>query len=341
MTGRAARTTPICTIAIPARNEAALIGRCLDAIAAQTIGAHRLGVIVLANNCTDDTFAIASASHWPMRMTVIEQQLAGGRAHAGTARRMAVQCAAEQSAIILTTDADCVPDADWAAAMLASFAAGADAVSGRVSGDWDEMKTQDPAALAIGALEWEYLALLARAEATFDPRAHDPWPRHAQQCGANIAITAVMLARVGGVPALPCGEDRSLLRAVDAAGGRLRHDPRPHVTASARTCGRAEGGMADALAARLMPGYRCDAQFERASILVARLQARCAARAAWAACAAHRAPPNFGAAWAQALATRPGLHPARIAPAQLPAEIAALRRLIADADTDAHAVAPE
>lgn len=261
MTGRAARTAPICTIAIPARNEAALIGRCLEAIAGQTIGAGRLGVIVLANNCTDETSAIARASHWPMMMTVIEQDFASGEAHTGTARRIAVQCAADYSAAVLTTDADCVPDDDWAEAMLASFAAGADAVAGRVSGDWAELQSHDPAALAIGALECEYLDLLARAEATFDPRPHDPWPRHAQECGANIAITADMLARVGGVPALPCGEDHALLDAVDAAGGRLRHDPRPHGTASARITGRAAGGMADVLAARLAPGYCCDAQF--------------------------------------------------------------------------------
>jgi cellulose synthase/poly-beta-1,6-N-acetylglucosamine synthase-like glycosyltransferase len=329
MTGRAARTAPICTIAIPARNEAALIGRCLEAIARQTIGAERLGVIVLANNCTDETSAIARASHWPMMMTVIEQDFASGEAHAGTARRIAMQRAADHGAAVLTTDADCVPDDDWAEAMLASFASGADAVAGRVSGDWAEMQSHDRAALAIGALEWEYLALLARAEATFDPRPHDPWPRHAQECGANIAITAAMLARVGGVPALPCGEDRALLNAVEAAGGRLRHDPRPHVTASARTSGRAAGGMADALAARLMPGYRCDAQFERAETLVARLQARCAARAAWAA-APRPALGNFSVAWTTQLAARPDLQPARITPAQLPAEIAALRQLIAD-----------
>ena len=55
-----------CAIAIPARNEAALIGRCLSSLAAQTVDPASFAVVVVANNCTDDTAAIAQASHWPM-----------------------------------------------------------------------------------------------------------------------------------------------------------------------------------------------------------------------------------------------------------------------------------
>lgn len=319
--------SPICAVAIPARNEAVLIGRCLTALAEQTVNPAQIAVIVLANNCDDETAAVARASHWPMQMTVAERRLAQDIAHAGTARRLAMQLAAAQSDIILTTDADCIADADWAESMISSFAGGADAVAGRVSGDWEELQHQDAAALAIGALEWEYLGLLGEAEAVFDPRPHDPAPRHAQQCGANIGITRAMLQRVGGVPALPCGEDRALLRAVDDTGGKLRHDPRPHVTASARLAGRAAGGMADALAARQSADYLCDEQFEPAHTLVARLRARQALRQRWRGASGS----TFGQAWSQYLTEHTELHPACITPAQLVDESAALRCLIAEA----------
>lgn len=322
--------SPVCAIAIPARNEAALIGRCLASLAGQTVDPASLVVVVLANNCTDDTATIACGSQWPMMMVVREYDFAEDKAHVGTARRSAMQEAAEYSPIVLTTDADCVADRDWVAAMLTSFAEGADAVAGRVSGDWEEMRHHDPDALAIGALEWEYLALIGEAEARFDPRPHDPAPRHAQHCGANIGITGTMLTQIGGVPALPCGEDRALLQSVDRVGGRLRHDPRPHVTASARANGRAKGGMADALASRAHPGYRCDAQFERADALVARLQARGEARRAWENLP-NGSRESFADLWARSLADQTGNPPTLLAPDQLPGEIATLRRLIAGA----------
>lgn len=325
---------PICAIAIPARNEAALIDRCLASIADQTVDPASLLVIILANNCTDATAAKAREAHWPMVMVVKEENFASDKAHAGMARRCAMEKAARHSPIILTTDADCVADRDWVAAMLASFEDGADAVAGRVSGDWEELRHHDPAALAIGALEWEYLALIGHAEALFDPRPHDPAPRHAQQCGANIGITRAMLATIGGVPALPCGEDRALMRAVDDVGGRLRHDIRPHVTASARSNGRAAGGMADALSRRTSPDYRCDEQFERAETLVARLQARSEARRAWS--ARPRGCPRgsrggFAEYWSLAQAQLSFNLPPPLAPSELPDEIAKLTRLIAGA----------
>jgi cellulose synthase/poly-beta-1,6-N-acetylglucosamine synthase-like glycosyltransferase len=316
-----------CAIAIPARNEAALIGRCLTALAAQTAHPASLAVIVVANNCTDATAAIARASHWPMQMTVIEEHFSAGQAHAGSARRLAVQVAALQSDIILTTDADCVADSDWAASMMTAFSRSVDAVAGRVSGDWDELRHQSETALKIGGLEWEYLSLLGEAEALFDPRDHDPAPRHAQRCGANIGITRMMLEQVGGVPAVPTGEDRALLHAVERIDGRLRHDPHSHVTASARITGRAAGGMADALAARLSADYLCDDQFERAETLVARLRARHAARQRWS----RRDGATFGQEWSAHLPSQPRLQPQRITPAELPHEIAILRHLIANA----------
>lgn len=308
-----------CAIAIPARNEAALLPRCLSALASQTIASQHYATIVIANNCTDDTVDSAGSVAELDNLHIREISLSPECAHAGSARAAAMAAAAELSDIILTTDADCVPDCDWVEAMLAAFARNVDAVAGAVSGDWNELQHQPKAALATGKLEWEYLALLAQAEAVFDPVPHDPAPRHAQRCGANIGITKAMLKQVGGVPQIPSGEDRALLNAVERHGGKVRHDPRPHVTASARTVGRASGGMADALALRNSDDYVCDAQFEPADQLVQRLRHQRLAR---------NRDGQLSNCDFDALK---GQKKQRLRPAQLPAEIDRLRAMIAAA----------
>lgn len=297
-------------VAVPARNEAGLIGRCLDALAAQR-GAGPFTVTVMANDCDDDTAAVARAPRG-LDVRVIEARFPPAARHAGRARREAMAAAAGTGApILLTTDADCVADADWIARHRALFATGLDAVLGRVSGDKAEMDAFSDEARAIGRLEWDYLVLIAEGQARFDPRPHDPLPRHAQCCGANLAITRAMLETVGGVPAIPTGEDRALIDLVERAGGRVRHDPGPHVVASARLDGRATGGMADALKGRLSPGYLCDAQFRPAAALLAEWRGRASGRLP------RMVEPSSGR---------------RLTPADLPAEIAALRSAIADHD---------
>ena len=337
--------TPLrCTVAIPARNEAALIGRCLGALARQTVDPRLFEIVVLANNCSDGTAEVARSAAYPGLLRIVERSLPPGSAHAGGARRAAFEEARGEGPI-LSTDADCVPDPDWVEASLDAFASGADAVAGRVSGDWEELKHLPPDMLEIGALEWEYLSLVAKAADRFDPRPHNPLPGHVQRCGANLAITAAMLRRVGGVPPIPTGEDRALFAAVERLDGQVRQDMRSHVVASARTRGRASGGMADAIAARARADYLCDPQLEPARALVRRLRLRRRARAAWACNAFDRyaaatgltldpAAPAFGVAWEALEATAPLLARARLTPADLPVEIATLRGLVEGATRD-------
>ena len=52
---------PTVAIIIPARDEAANIGRCLAAIIAQAYPAERLSVVIVDDHSADDTFAIAAA----------------------------------------------------------------------------------------------------------------------------------------------------------------------------------------------------------------------------------------------------------------------------------------
>lgn len=316
-------SSTIVAIAIPAYNEADRIGRCLDSLAAQD-DPGPIVTVVVANNCSDATATIARAPR-AIRVDVIEHSFALQERGAGAARRMAMELAAQHGAIVLTTDADCVADRDWVRAHRAAFARGADAVAGRVSADWSELRLHPQPALRIGELEWTYLGLIAEAEPLFDPVAHDPAPRHAQRCGANLGMTRAMLERVGGVPPLATGEDRALLAAVEQADGRIRHDPAPHVTASARLVGRAGGGMADALRQRLGVDYLCDEHLVPADALVAMWRARHAARAAWQ--AGVMADTSFGSVWAAV--ARKSHVARRLRPTDLPAEIDRLRDWIA------------
>lgn len=64
MTSRSARRdrTPLVTVVIPARNEAADIERCLEAVAKQDYPADRLEVLVVDGASTDGTVAVAEAA---------------------------------------------------------------------------------------------------------------------------------------------------------------------------------------------------------------------------------------------------------------------------------------
>ena len=322
-------------VAIPAKDEADRIEACLKRLSRQTY-LRRFGVVVLANNCSDSTAALARACQTgQMKVNVMEVDLPLPIANAGQARKLAMDAAAQMTApsgIVLTTDADAVANTDWLAQMMRAFACGNDAVAGAVSADWNELSLFPKDVLDIGALEWEYQKLVAHIEALVDPDPQDPWPRHNQNCGANAGITASFYERIGGLPALPVGEDRAMFDAVRALDGRVRHSPAAHVTASARTVGRAAGGMADALLNRHDADYLCDDLLEPVTDLVRRISWRRQSRAAWREGALeqwladinHQIAPSvtdpklpFGTIWASLEQTHPKLKKHRLAPHQL------------------------
>src|SRR3954468_12343364 len=103
-------------VAIPVRNEAEWIGRCLRSLACQTRPPH--AVMLLLNNCTDGTASIARscAQHMPYRLHIQSHNFAAPLAGAGHARRLAMQAAAAVAGphgVLLTTDADTVVAGDW------------------------------------------------------------------------------------------------------------------------------------------------------------------------------------------------------------------------------------
>jgi GT2 family glycosyltransferase len=338
-------------VAIPARDEAERLPACLRALAEQVDQYGRpmvhgaFGVVVFANNCSDDSAQVArlAAEGAPFAIRVVEARLASKQSHAGGARRVAMDLAeawlqelSAEDGIIMTTDADSRVAPDWISANLKAFDQGAEAVLGRISLD-EEGELLPPMFHARGKLESVYEDLLTELSARLDPQESNPWPHHATISGATLAVTREIYLRVGGLPRVALGEDKALVAALRRLDARVRFAPDVSVVTSARTAGRAPGGVADTLALRSAePAALCDEALEscatayRRALWRGRLRRTGFAGAGrW--CAALRVTDRaarrsmcsstFGEAWGRIESASPVLARRRLAPAQLPREI--------------------
>jgi hypothetical protein len=273
-------------VAIPVHNEAAHIEHCLLALARQTC-ARPFETVALLNNCTDETARIVRrvAPAMPYKLHVRECWIDPSMINAGVARRLATQHAAsiaKRDGIILTTDADSRVASNWIAANIAEIDAGSDAVAGMAQLD-DQDAASLPGHLLIDEEKSEaFGTLLDEIDWLLDPDAADPWPRHTQHSGASIAVRAGWLARAGGIPAVPLGEDRQLFAQLRRVDARIRHSRNVVVTVSGRIVGRAKGGMADTIARRMREGDKwLDDCLEPAADRVRRATLRAFMRRAW------------------------------------------------------------
>jgi hypothetical protein len=150
-----------------------------------------------------------------------------------------------------------------------------DAVAGAVALD-----PGDEAALTLqlrerGRREAAYAAILVEIDCLLDPIPHDPWPRHGTASGASFAVSLEAYRSIGGLPAIPLGEDRALARSLEAGGWRLRHGPNVHVVTSGRLIGRASGGAADTIRLRNEdPAAACDPRLEPLATAIRRARWR-------------------------------------------------------------------
>jgi hypothetical protein len=252
-------------VAIPAKDEEDRIEDCLLALDAQRdLSGTRLprgtfSVLLLINNSTDGTAARAARlkPSLSFELHILPIDLPPQKAHAGGARRLALGLAALlleadgfSDGILLTSDADSRAAPDWIARNLAAIEAGADAVAGHFVLDPHEEAMLPAPLRRRERQEAAYRALLCELEARLDRRASEPWPRHATESGASIAMHLSAYRAVGGVPSIALGEDKALLAEFRAHGFRVRHDPTVAVVTSARLVGRAAGGAADTMRRR-------------------------------------------------------------------------------------------
>jgi glycosyltransferase involved in cell wall biosynthesis len=142
-------------VAILVRDEEERLPACLRALArqrdrlGQAISPMLVRVVLFANNCADRSASLARKleADLSLDVRVVEARLPPATAHAGAARRAAMELveAGGRDGVILTTDADSQVAPNWIAENLAAFAAGAEAVLVRI--DLGEEAARLPEAL--------------------------------------------------------------------------------------------------------------------------------------------------------------------------------------------------
>jgi glycosyl transferase family 2 len=357
------RMAPETIVAIPARDEAGSIGPCLSALAhpvgldGKRLDGAAFGVVLLLNNCRDATAEIARdfSRRLPYQVRILLIELPDQQAHAGGARRFAMDAAADwvleakrADGYLLTTDADTRVAPDWIVRQHVAFAKGADVVAGMVYDDPTEFRRLPTKLRWRGRLEARYTWLLTEIEARLDPDPDDPWPRHAMAPGASLGVRLSWYRRVGGVPMLACGEDRTLVSRLSAAGARVRHCLQTRVITSCRLEGRAAGGAADTMRQRIAERESfCDAGLEPALDAMRRYFWRGLLRRwhreAWLANNHEWAPSlglsaenavdvahlaDFAALWEAVTSQSPQLVSRLLRPAELPEEISRAKRIV-------------
>ncbi len=217
-------------VAVPARNESASIGACLDSIdlAAASTGLSVVAVVA-ADSCTDAsaTLARAHVGRW-MTTRVVEgtwRSASGARAAAVATGLTAVGALPPASVWIANTDADCVVPADWLLRQLRHCGDTGVAVAGIVALD---VLTTDPAIVAGFAQLYDI-----------------DGPVHRHVHGANLGLRADAYAAAGGWrPRAVLGEDHDLWRRLAQAGVARAQPTDIVVTTSSRQHGRLPGGFA-------------------------------------------------------------------------------------------------
>jgi glycosyltransferase involved in cell wall biosynthesis len=252
----------VCVI-VPVRNEAETLEATLNALNYQIdlegkrLDLQRYEVILLANNCSDNSAEVArnfARLHPQLVLHVAELTLPPAEAYIGRVRQILMDEAhrrliyiGRKHGIIASTDGDSQVTPTWIAANLAEIEAGADAVGGRIYTTKSDRATLNPYAKACYLREVGYRSLIAELEAYIDPDPYDYFPRHYQHYGASLAVTAQMYKQAGGLPAVRTPEDVAFYQALLRVNARFRHSPLVKVVTSARQTGRAALGLSNQL----------------------------------------------------------------------------------------------
>lgn len=228
-------------ICIPARNEAS----SLPALFAAFDRLHRqsvnLQICLLLDSCHDASVRVAD-SYAARGLPVITDHIVQAEPNAGRARHAAMLlgvAALDGPGLLLSTDADSVPDADWLQAMIAGCQA-ADIVAGRVV---RTITRPHPVQDRIEAY-YETLHALRRA---IDPVAWEATETHHHASSANLGMSVDTYRRLGGFLPMSNGEDGRLLDDAARAGLRVRRDAASVVYTSDRRVGRVPHGFAGSL----------------------------------------------------------------------------------------------
>jgi GT2 family glycosyltransferase len=188
--------TPRVTVVIPTHGRPALLKRCLDALARQSLQRSAYEVVVVADGADPATSAAVAASECQARYVALPS-----RRGPAAARNAGWRAAA--APIVAFTDDDTVPAGDWLTAGLAAIESGCAAVTGRV-------------VMPLERVPSDYERDAVRLA-------------HAEFVTANCFVRASTLRALGGFDerfTLPWREDSDLHFALLANGAAVRHEPR-------------------------------------------------------------------------------------------------------------------
>ena len=281
------------SVIVPAKNEALFIVQALDALRLQidgngvAIDPALYEVLVLANNCTDDTYSICQAyqQQYPSFTLHIESvQLETEYAHIGTVRRLLMDAAfnrlmhvAGRKGIIVSTDADSEVAADWVHHILREIDQGADVIGGRIL-----PRTTPEVSRRHHLRDVTYRFLKSRLESAIDPQLSNPWPRHFQCYGPSLAVTCEMYEKAGRLPVIPFLEDEEFRKALKRIDSKIRHSPQVRIYTSGRLDGRVKFGFSVQLQQWSEMSLKCEEQqVETLATLIFKFEFKSRLRAIW------------------------------------------------------------
>jgi 1,2-diacylglycerol 3-beta-glucosyltransferase len=115
-------------VLVPAHDEAALIGRCVGSLRSQTYPASLFRVVVVADNCTDDTALLAAGAGAEVMERRNEE--ARGKGHALRWAMDRILAESEPPDAVVVVDADSVADVALLAGLAGRLSSGAQVVQG-------------------------------------------------------------------------------------------------------------------------------------------------------------------------------------------------------------------
>jgi glycosyltransferase involved in cell wall biosynthesis len=216
-------------VVVPAHDEEDLLPACLAGLrrAARALRGSGVHLVVVADRCRDRTAEVARCGG--AAVVTIDAQRAGAARAAGVLEVLRRTSHLDPAEVwVATTDADTIVRPGWLREQVRYANRGWDAVAGTIRvADWSG---RHPGARSL-----------------FRRRYGKGTGPHSHVHGANLGFRASAYLRAGGFPAVPTGEDRALVAALDAAGSRVLRTRALTVVTSARREARAPHGFGDYL----------------------------------------------------------------------------------------------